>query len=206
MKPVLLLFIFISLNIYAQEVPLTETELKAFTTRIETETKKLTSLTTDFEQQKHLAFLSNDIQSYGKMFLRADGALKWSYTEPNKYSVIFKNNAIYINDNGKKSTVSGDQDMFKKINHLIAGSVSGKLFNDNDFSIRYFKVDNEIKVKLIPDNKTLKKYLTEVHLYFPQNEALVSKVKLIEPSGDYTLILFKNKKLNVKIDPNIFKH
>lgn len=206
MKPVLLLFIFISLNIYAQEVPLTETELKAFTTRIETETKKLTSLTTDFEQQKHLAFLSNDIQSYGKMFLRADGALKWSYTEPNKYSVIFKNNAIYINDNGKKSTVSGDQDMFKKINHLIAGSVSGKLFNDNDFSIRYFKVDNEIKVELIPDNKTLKKYLTEVHLYFPQNEALVSKVKLIEPSGDYTLILFKNKKLNVKIDPNIFKH
>lgn len=191
---------------YAQETKLTSQELKTFKQRVEKETKSLNSLRTDFEQSKHMEFLSNDIQSKGKMYLKSDGALKWEYTSPNVYSVIFQNNTILINDNGKKSTVSGEQDMFKKINHLIAGSVSGKLFDDKEFDINYFKSGNNIVVKLVPNSKTLKKYISEVHLYFPMTESTVSKVKLIEPSGDYTLITFINKELNVQIDPRIFNH
>ncbi|HLV43248.1 MAG TPA: outer membrane lipoprotein carrier protein LolA [Brumimicrobium sp.] len=205
-KYLMLIFSVLSFNVFAQEVKLTAQELKNFKERVEKETASLNTLRTDFEQSKHMAFLSNDIQSLGKMYLNADGTLKWEYTSPNVYSVIFKNNTILINDNGKKSTVSGEQDMFKKINHLISGSVSGKLFDDKEFDINYFKSRSNVLVKLIPNSKTLKKYISEVILYFPQKDATVSKVKLIEPSGDYTLITFLNKELNVKIDPSIFSH
>src|SRR5690554_1412304 len=205
-KYLMLIFSVLSFNVFAQEVKLTAQELKSFKERVEKETASLNTLRTDFEQSKHMAFLSNDIQSLGKMYLNADGALKWEYTSPNVYSVIFKNNTILINDNGKKSTVSGEQDMFKKINHLISGSVSGKLFDDKEFNISYYKSGKNILVKLIPNNKTLKKYISEVNLYFPQQDATVSKVKLIEPSGDFTLITFINKELNVQIDPSIFNH
>src|SRR5690554_422995 len=206
MKYFFILFSFLTLSAYAQETKLTAQELSSFKKRVEKETQSLSSIRTDFEQSKHMAFLSNDIQSKGKMYLKSDGALKWEYTSPNVYSVIFQNNSILINDNGKKSTVSGEQDMFKKINHLIAGSVSGKLFDDKEFDINYYKSGNNVLVKLVPNSKTLKKYISEVHLYFPQSEATVSKVKLIEPSGDYTLITFLNKELNVQIDPRIFNH
>lgn len=205
-KYLIILFSVFSFTAISQETRLTSAELSTFKNRVEKETKSLNSIRTDFEQSKHMAFLSNDIQSKGKMYLRSDGSLKWEYTSPNNYSVIFKNNVILINDNGKKSTVSGDQDMFKKINHLIAGSVSGKLFDDKEFVINYFKSGKDILVKLVPNSKTLKKYIGEVNLYFPQTEATVSKVKLIEPSGDFTLITFINKELNVKIDPSIFNH
>lgn len=205
-KYLIILFSVITFGAISQEVKLTPKELSTFKEKVEKETKSLTSIRTDFEQSKHMAFLSNDIQSKGKMYLRSDGSLKWEYTSPNNYSVIFKNNVIMINDNGKKSTVSGEQDMFKKINHLIAGSVSGKLFDDKEFEINYFKSGNDILVKLVPNSSTLKKYIGEVNLYFPQNDVTVSKVKLIEPSGDFTLITFINKELNVKIDPTIFNH
>lgn len=205
-KYLIILFSVITFSVISQEVKLTPKELSTFKEKVEKETKSLTSIRTDFEQSKHMAFLSNDIQSKGKMYLRSDGSLKWEYTSPNNYSVIFKNNVIMINDNGKKSTVSGEQDMFKKINHLIAGSVSGKLFDDKEFEINYFKSGNDILVKLVPNSSTLKKYIGEVNLYFPQNDVTVSKVKLIEPSGDFTLITFINKELNVKIDPTIFNH
>lgn len=205
-KYIFILLSFITFIARAQETPLTSKELKSFKEKVSKETQALKSMKTDFEQNKHLAFLSNDIQSKGKMYLNAEGLLKWEYTSPNVYSVIFKNNSILINDNGKKSEVSGDQDMFKKINHLISGSVSGKLFDDKEFNISYLKSGSDILVKLIPNSKTLKKYIGEVNLYFPKSEATVSKVKLIEPSGDYTLITFINKELNAKIDPRIFSH
>jgi|SRR5690554_5932977 len=206
MKVILVLCTLFTFNVLAQETKLTTHELNAFKQKIERETKALKSIRTDFEQSKHMAFLSNDIQSKGKMYLKSDGTLKWEYTSPSAYSVIFKNNTILINDNGKKSAVSGEQDIFKRINHLISGSVSGKLFDDQEFDITYFKSGKNILVKLIPNHKVLKKYISEVNLYFPQNDATVSKVKLIEPSEDFTLITFINKELNVQIDPSIFNH
>lgn len=205
-KYILLSFIVLSFAGWSQDKKLTPAQLKSFKERVSRETSSLTSIRTDFKQSKHLEFLSNDIESEGKMFLNAEGNLKWAYTSPNKYSVIFKDNSILINDNGKKNTISGNQEMFKKINHLIAGSVSGKLFDDKAFDIEYFKVDKHVLVKLKPKDKTLEKYMSEVRLFFPEKEATVSKVKLIEPSGDYTLITFINKELNVSLDPYTFEH
>ena len=205
-KTILWIVPFICLNVIAQEQKLSTEEIKSFRQQVEKETKTLKSIRTDFVQKKHMSFLSNDIESKGKMYLNAAGVLKWEYTSPNKYSVIFKDNVILINDNGKKNTVSTDQKMFKKINHLISGSLSGRLFDDKEFSISYFKSGNYIVVKLLPNDKTLKKYIQKVHLYFPKNKGTVAKVKMVEPSGDYTFIVFKNKELNVKIDPRIFSH
>ena len=46
--------------------------------------------------------------------------------------------------------------------------------------------------------------MSEIHLYFDV-DSVVERVKLIEPSKDYTEILFSNKKLNTKIDEANFK-
>src|SRR5690554_7290738 len=99
MKYIVLFCTLFTFSLLAQETKLTAQELSAFKQRVEQETKSLKSIRTDFEQSKHMAFLSNDIQSKGKMYLRSDGSLKWEYTSPNVYSVIFKNNSILINDN-----------------------------------------------------------------------------------------------------------
>jgi outer membrane lipoprotein carrier protein len=190
----------------AQEVKLSEKEITQFKVKVEKETTSLKSIKTDFIQTKHMDFLTKDIESKGKMYLTADEKLKWQYTEPNKYSIIFKDNKIYIDDAGKKSTIDGDQKLFKRINQLISGSVSGKLFNDDEFIISYAKNSYNVIVELTPKDKTLKKYISKVILTFPKNEATVSQVKLVEPSNDYTLITFKNKQLNTPIDEKIFSH
>src|SRR5690554_901069 len=203
---IVFIFVFLSLTVFGQGTKLTTSEFNAFKQKVEKETQSLTSIRTDFVQSKHLAFLSNDIESKGKMFLKSDGTLKWEYSSPNQYSVIFKYNTILINDNGKKSNVSGGSEVFKKISHLISGSVSGKLFNDKEFDVVCFKEGEDIVDHLTPTNNTLKKYIKKVYLYFPKNETTVSKVRLIEPSDDYTSITFINKELNVKIDPNIFNN
>lgn len=203
---ILIIVPFLCLHVFAQEQKMSTAEIKTFRQQVEQETKTLKSIRTDFIQKKHMSFLSNDIESKGKMYLNAKGTLKWEYTSPNQYSVIFKDNVILINDDGDKSSVNTDQKMFKKINHLISGSLSGRLFDDKEFDISYFKSNNYIIAKLLPNDKTLKKYIQKVHLYFPKNKGTVAKVKMVEPSGDFTYISFKNKELNVNIDPHIFSH
>jgi outer membrane lipoprotein carrier protein len=200
----LVVFFMMSLSILAQEQKMSVTEIADFKATVEQETKNIKSLKTDFIQYKHMDFLAKDIETSGKMSFKQPNLLNWQYTKPYQYSIVFKNNKVYINDQGNKSIVDASGKMFEKINKLIVGSVSGNMFDDKEFSILYFKTKDFYITKLIPKTTTIKKYIKQVDLYFPINDATVSQVKLIEPSGDFTKIVFKNKQINAKIDDSIF--
>lgn len=197
-----LVFLLFTTLFFAQETKMTAAEITKFKATVEKESKTIKTIKTDFIQYKHLDFLSKDIETSGKMTFKAPNLLNWQYTKPYEYSIVFKNNKVYINDQGKKSTVDGK--MFEKINKLIVGSVSGNMFDDKEFTISYFKSKEFYITKLVPKTATIKKYIKEVELYFPINESTVTQVKLIEPSNDFTRIVFKNKVINAKVDDSAF--
>lgn len=203
----LLILLLLTQSLFAQDKKMTTSEISQFKTTTEKETKSIKTIKTDFIQFKHLDFLEKDIESSGKMIFKSPSSLKWKYINPYQYSIIFKNNKIHINDQGNKSTVNaGNNKMFERINKLIVGTVSGNMFDDKEFVIEYYKNKDYNIAKLTPKESALKKYIKHVYLYFPPNEAVVSKVKLIEPSDDYTLIIFKNKVVNVPIDDALFSN
>ena len=206
MKTNFFLFILtlLSFVVKAQEQKMSAAEITSFKLTVEKETKGIKTLKTDFVQYKHMDFLSKDIETSGKMTFKSPNLLNWQYTKPYQYSIVFKNNKIYINDQGNKSTVDAKSKMFEKINKLIVGSVSGNMFDDKEFAISYFKTKDFYIAKLAPKTTTVKKYIKQVELFFPMNETTVSQVKLIEPSGDFTRIVFKNKVINAKVDDAAF--
>ena len=185
---------------------LNNTEVVEFKKKVESAAKEVMSMQTDFVQQKHMSFLSKDIQSSGKMYLVSDGRLKWQYIEPNRYSIIFSGGKVHIDDDGKKSTIDGNQKLFEQIGKLISGSVKGDVFNEEEFNIDFFKEKTGVLVKLVPKSKTMLKYIKEVNLTFPDSEKTVSEVKLIEPSDNYTLLKFSKKLINERIDETVFTH
>lgn len=191
---------FSSLN----EEKMSASEIQTFKNKVEEENKKTTTIKTDFVQYKHMDFLSKDIETKGNMYFKKPNALSWMYHTPYKYSIIFKNKKVYINDQGKKSTVDGK--LFEKINNLIVGSVSGNLFNDKEFTISYFKNKDFYITKLLPKTSLVKKYIKQVDMYFTIKDATISQVKMIEPSEDYTKIVFKNRVLNTNIDEKYFSN
>lgn len=201
---VFILLLLIANSVFAQEKKMAAAEIDVFKAKVEKETKNIKTLKTDFIQYKHLDFLSKDIETSGKMYFKQPNWLNWQYTKPYQYSIVFKNGKVYINDQGNKSTVDAKSKMFEKINKLIIGSVSGNMFDDKEFSIAYFKNKDSYIAKLTPKTATIKKYIQQVDFYFPMDDATVSQVKLIEPSGDFTLIVFKNKQINAKVDDSVF--
>ncbi len=201
---VLFLF-FMTETFFAQEQKMSSSEIANFKVMIEKESKTIKTIKTDFVQYKHMDFLSKDIETSGKMSFKTPNLLNWQYTKPYTYSIVFKNNKIYINDQGKRNVIdAGSSKMFEKINKMIVGSISGTMFDDKEFTISYFKTKDFYITKLIPKTKDIQKYINQIDLYFLLNDVTVSQVKLNEPSGDYTKIFFKNKALNAKIDDSVF--
>ena len=203
-KIVILVLAICSFKITPQEQKMTAQEIVKFKETVESQSKTIKTIKTDFVQLKHMDFLTKDIESSGKLNFKSPNTLSWQYTKPYQYSIIFKNNKVYINDQGKKSTVDAKSKIFEKINKLIIGSVSGNMFDDKEFTISYFKTKQHYIAKLIPKTAAIKKMIKQIDLYFPLKENTVSEVKLIESSGDYTKITFKNKITNAKIDDSVF--
>ena len=203
-KILILVLAICSFTITPQEQKMSAQEIVKFKETVEAQSKTIKTIKTDFVQLKHMDFLTKDIESSGKLNFKAPNLLSWQYTKPYQYSIIFKNNKVYINDQGKKSTVDAKSKIFEKINKLIIGSVSGNMFDDKEFTISYFKTKQHSIAKLIPKTAAIKKMIKQIDLYFPLKENTVSEVKLIESSGDYTKITFRNKIINAKIDDAVF--
>lgn len=202
---IVLLIAIKSISNFAQEQKMSDAEIVSFKEAVNVVAKKITTLSTDFVQYKHMDFLSKDIESSGKMYFKDPNLLKWQYKKPYNYSIIFKNNKILIDDEGKKSAVDiGNSKIFSKINKLIVGSVSGNMFDDKEFTISFFKTKTNNITRLIPKDAALKKHIKQIELTFDKDDATVIQVKLIESSDDYTRIVLKNKTLNAKIDDSLF--
>ena len=200
-----ILFAFFSLTIFAKESKMTNTEIENFKKDVIADSKKIETLTADFTQYKVMSFLDKPIVSKGKLYLKNPKSMRWNYSQPIDYNVIFNNGKIYIKEKKKKSSVDlqGNK-KFEKLNQLIVGSVSGNLFDTNDFVISYAKTDKSRIAKLQPKMKDVKKYIKEIQLTFYSGQSTVTEVKLIEPSNDYTKILFTNKSLNKTINASVF--
>lgn len=196
--------LLISSFVFAQNTAMSAAEAKTFVTKISSESKEIKTLQSDFVQTKKMDFLDKNIVTQGRMSLKSPNTLSWKYTKPYQYSIIFKENKIFINDQGKKSSVDAKSKTFEKINKLIVGSSNGKMFSDPEFSVAYFKNGNFNIAKFTPKSTQLLKYIKQIELHFPKNESTVSQVNMTESSGDTTNIVFKNTKINAPIPASEF--
>lgn len=198
--------IFNTLSVASQtEMPLEEALV--LKDRIVGKSKKTTAIVNDFTQSKHLSFLSKDIVSNGKLVFKAPNLIKWEYVKPYKYSVIFKENQLFINDEGTKSEIDlSANKTFKELNGLIVKSVKGDMFDDEKFEIAYFKKEKNYLVSFVPFDKSMKSFITKFELTFDSKTYDVLKIRMIESTEDYTTIQFSNTKINEPVANEVFNN
>src|SRR5690606_34967406 len=82
----------------------------------------------------------------------------------------------------------------------ILGTVNGSaVLDETKFKITYSKSGNDFVAKMIPTDKTYKKYIRQIDLTFDGKTYLLKKIKTTEPSLDYTLIEFNNQRKNASV-------
>ena len=200
-----LIALLVSFFTIAQEVDMSVSASNDLKKRVVKKSEETTSIISDFEQFKHLDFLSDDIKSTGKLTYKSPSSIKWEYKVPFVYSAVFKNNKLYINDDGVKSKVNLDANKtFKSLNNLIVKSVRGDMFDEEKFEISYFENSTTYIVHFKSLDKALKKMISEFVLTFDKENLNVIQVKMIESSDDFTLLKFKNLQLNQSVPDAVF--
>ncbi|NOQ91692.1 MAG: outer membrane lipoprotein carrier protein LolA [Flavobacteriaceae bacterium] len=169
--------------------------------------EKTVTIVSEFEQFKHLDFLSNDIKSSGNLVYKAPNLIKWEYKEPFNYSIVFKNDKLFINDEGVKSNVDlSSNKTFKSLNNLIIKSVRGDMFDDKLFDMQYFEIQKKYVIKFIPKENSLKSMISVFILSFDKKSLDVTEIKMQENAEDYTLLKFINQKINTTVSDEVFSN
>jgi len=188
------------------QAQLTSEEIKNFKSNVSSMSKKMTSLQCDFKQTKHLDFMENDVVSSGNLYYKSGSKIRWEYISPFSYYVIFNQEKMFVNDNGKKKqTDLSSSKLLKDLNRVMLGTVSGSgIFDEEKFTISYYKTGNDFLAKMVPTDKNYKKYITQIDLTFDGKSFHLKKMKSTEISLDYTLIEFSNHKKNLNLADEIF--
>lgn len=159
----------------------------------------------EFTQEKTLSVLEETIISKGTFHFKKENKVRWSYTSPFKYLIVINGGKMYINDEGKEKEYDVKSNkMFREINKVVVGTVQGNLFKNPDYKSEFFENAGYYLVKMVPVDVKMREFLQEIDLYFDKKDLTVSRLKMMEQGGDFTIVNFTGKKINAGIPDQQF--
>src|SRR6056297_1514728 len=153
-------------------------------------TKKISTIKSQFIQEQHLSFLTENIISKGEFYFKNPGFLRWEYTEPFEYLIVLTDKNIFIKDEKNISSFDTESNkMFSEINNIMTGTIQGNIFNDNErFTVEYFENNQQYLLKLVPKMPKMKSMLQSIHIFIDKSDLSVARIKMTESSDDYKTI------------------
>ena len=96
--------------------------------------------------------------------------------------------------------------IFRQITSIILNSVTGGCLRSSaDFNVELYKQGDTHFAKLYPKKKELKQLYQYLEIWFDPALTMVNSVKMVEKTGDVTVVKLLNTKFGVKIDEKQFK-
>jgi outer membrane lipoprotein-sorting protein len=183
--------------------PIKNTE--AFKKEFASQSQKVTSIKSDFTQEKSLSMISEKIISKGEFWFKRKDKVKIVYNSPFSYLMIINGNQMISKDGSKASRVDASSNkMFKQINKVIVDCVQGTILSNKDFESRVFESNDQYLLKLSPQIKVMKEFFSSINVTVEKKDYSVAVIELIEQEGDKTVMKFSNKQINATINDEIF--
>ncbi len=207
MKPtILLILFFVTANLSSQENFHPVKNEHAVKPKFNKRANTLTSIKSDFVQEKYLASLSSTIVSSGKFWYKKSNKLRWEYTKPFKYIIIIKDKKVTVKDENNTTIYNKNPNkIFQQLNGILASSVNGTLINNPRYTFALSENTKQYQIKLTPTNIEDKEVFSNIQLFFLKSTMAVYRIKILESSGDSITITFKNKVINTPISEKVFQ-
>ena len=199
------LLLILSAAAYSQDDYQPLDDISVFRQKMIETSENTQNISSDFIQLKHLSFLEEDVQSKGKFFFQKENKLRWEYTEPFYYLILFNNDSILIRDDSRTNIYDAASGrMFREINNIMLSMVNGSILESKNFEFEYFQNASDYKLELTPLEDNMKEFLSKIRLFINKQDHSVDELYMLERSGDFTHIRFINKQLNENIPQHIF--
>lgn len=174
--------------------------------RINAANKGLVTLQCDFDQEKALSFLEDKVFSSGRFYFQKKDKIRWEYVQPYSYIIIMNGSVIRIQDGEKTSRQDAAASrLFSSINAIMTGIIDGSAISNSEYFTSTF-LENAAAVKVImtPSLPGMDEFILAFEIYLSVKDYSIESMKIVEKTGDFTLIRFTNKKINAEIPASVF--
>ena len=203
---VILLTCLSALSVMGQ-TKLTSEQEKQVLAKMDQSSKALRSLQCDFIQSKRMKILSKEMQSKGILYFKKPDKIRWQYTSPYDYTFIMNGDKVQIKSakSTKNIDVQGNK-IFRQITTIILNTVTGAgSMNSADFNVELYKSGDIYFAKMQPKKKEVKQVYSSIEVYFNSALTMVDTIKMIEKSGEHTVIKLVAPKINAAMNESVFK-
>lgn len=178
-----------------------------FWEKLEQATASVKSIQSDFKQVKHLSIFDDDIISTGKFDYLQANKISLNYIHPLPYLIVINGDKMKIVSDGKTNIMqSKDNKMMQEMGGMLTAAMTGDFSSlSGDYIMDYFDDSLNYLIVIKPNNETIKAYIVQIEIYLNKTDYSVDKLRITEPSDDYTDYIFTNKKFNALTDESIFK-
>ena len=177
----------------------------AFKSNFSIATQKVSTIKSDFTQEKDLSLLADKISSKGKFWFKKNNQVRMEYTSPYQYLMVINKDRVFVKDRQKESKINTRSNkMFQQINRVMIDCMQGTVFSNPDFSTRLFENKSAVLIEMTPLTKGLKEMFSHIILVVEKKDFSVVSIRMNEASGDNTTIRFINKEQNVQLPDNLF--
>jgi outer membrane lipoprotein carrier protein len=189
------------------QTKLTSEQEKQVLAKMDQSSNALRSLQCDFVQSKRMKILSKEMQSKGILYFKKPDKIRWQYTSPYDYTFIMNGDKVQIKSakSTKNIDIQGNK-IFRQITTIILNTVTGGgIMNSADFNVELYKSGDIYFAKMLPKKKEVKQVYSSIEVYFNSALTMVETIKMVEKSGEYTVVKLVAPKINATINESVFK-
>jgi len=180
-------------------------DLPAFKKQFAAQSIAISTITSNFTQEKILSALTEKITSTGKFWFKRSNRVRIEYSEPFFFLMVLNGDKMLLRDDQKENKINVKSNkLFQQINRIVMDCVQGTILDSKDFSFRVFQDDGTLLMEMTPSSKALREFFDTIVLTVEKKDFSVRSIEMNEPLGDVTTISFTHKKLNEPVSDAIF--
>lgn len=167
----------------------------------------LESVYFEFAQERQLQLFAEPLKSEGVMLIDRPGQIRWETTSP--YQSILLGNQKSVaqfekTDGQWKKLKLGFPQMLKRVMDQMTLMHQGRLDAlTSDFTISV-ATGHVAVVTMVPKDENVRSMLSSLEVIFQPDFSASREVVMHEPGGDFTRIIFRKEKRNVKFPAGTF--
>ncbi|MCD6296538.1 MAG: outer membrane lipoprotein carrier protein LolA [Deltaproteobacteria bacterium] len=172
---------------------------------LKTSAGKVTSISAEFTQEKHLRILTKPLVSRGIFYYQAPRSLRWEYKSPVRSILLMHQGKIrrYIEGSSGLTEDSGAglqamQSVLQEITRWLKGD-----FGSNPMFSASLK--GEGKIVLTPREKAFASIIKRIELILSDRPGVIESVTIYEGKNSFTRIEFQNVRVNDPLKDSLFK-
>ncbi len=176
---------------------------------IEEKMSNITTLSTQFIEEKNLALFDQKLLIKGSLYLQKPSSFAWHISSPLKQRIILRGNVVVQWDEDTNQVQKIDltsNPSFNVITDQMKRWVSGSYLSlVDEYKIEIMQ-SSPIKLKFTPfENTVVFKVIKSIMILFQKDEKYIDTIDILETSGDSTKFQFLETSLNLKLDSQVWK-